>query len=161
MSLGRDAWYSPGNTFLKWAEAPPGPHSTPSPAWGHHLLTLPARSPPTCWTLLCLEDTVLLERDRALFGEDGSFSWLPMAGEREGLRGAAKPPVPSVLRSWGSKLSCHSGSRCGEGVSCQAAQGGHHPPAHSFPARTNTPSPSLWGQGVGDPPVPGSGTPRT
>lgn len=56
--------------------------------------------------LLCLEDTVLLERDRAFLGEDGSFSWLPMAsGHRR-------------VHTRGSELSCHSpgaGTHCGEG----------------------------------------------
>lgn len=55
--------------------------------------------------LLCLEDTVLLERDRAFLGEDGSFSWLPMA---RGHRG---------VHTEGSELSCHGpggGTHCGE-----------------------------------------------
>lgn len=48
---------------------------------------------------------MLLERDRAFLGEDGSFSWLPMA---RGHRG---------VHTEGSELSCHGpggGTHCGE-----------------------------------------------
>lgn len=48
--------------------------------------------------LLCLEDTVLLERDRAFLGEDGSFSWLPMVGEQMGMQGPGRaPPLVCVV----------------------------------------------------------------
>lgn len=97
---------------------------------------------PTCWMLLCLEDTVLLERDRAFLGEDGSFSWLPMAsGHRR-------------VQAEGSELSCHSpggGTHCGEGEPgqgplCGSPRLGTPLPAALLPPTKGNGAVPGWGQ---------------
>lgn len=77
-----------------------------------------------------------------------------MAGKQRGTGGPGQaPPLPSVLRDWGSDLGCHgpgSGCHCEEGMPRQRAHGGHHPPCPqvSCPARDLHPFPDRdegWG----------------